>query len=136
MPVHGSLAAGWIAITQDAHRFVIDFDLPVVRLDRKWIGASTHGSSICSSCHDDKKVSALVEEVFRTEGAGRNQHGSAGWYGRRISSVSVREVQPHAQRGQRDQYRLLGINPEDEFFTPDGRPVKIVNGGRVMEELL
>jgi uncharacterized protein (DUF1501 family) len=31
---------------------------------------------------------------------------------------------------------LLGIDPEDEFFTPDGRPVKIVNNGRVLHDLL
>ena len=33
-------------------------------------------------------------------------------------------------------YHLLGINPEDEFYTPEGRPVKIANNGRVMSELL
>lgn len=31
---------------------------------------------------------------------------------------------------------LMGINPEDEFHTPEGRPVKIVNGGRVVSNLL
>ncbi|HEY3966541.1 MAG TPA: DUF1501 domain-containing protein [Planctomycetaceae bacterium] len=33
-------------------------------------------------------------------------------------------------------YRLLGINPDEEFYTPEGRPIKIVNNGRVMNELL
>jgi len=33
-------------------------------------------------------------------------------------------------------YHLLGINPKDEFHTPDGRPVAIVNGGNVIEELV
>ncbi len=33
-------------------------------------------------------------------------------------------------------YRLLGINPDEEFYTPEGRPIKIVNNGRVMSELL
>jgi uncharacterized protein (DUF1501 family) len=33
-------------------------------------------------------------------------------------------------------YHLLGINPKDEFHTPDGRPVAIVNGGKVIEELV
>jgi uncharacterized protein (DUF1501 family) len=33
-------------------------------------------------------------------------------------------------------YHLLGINPNEEFHTPEGRPVPIVNGGRVMRELL
>ncbi len=31
---------------------------------------------------------------------------------------------------------LLGIDPEDEFYTPEGRPVKIVNNGRVIREIL
>jgi uncharacterized protein (DUF1501 family) len=30
----------------------------------------------------------------------------------------------------------LGIDPKDEFHTPDGRPVAVVNNGRVIEELL
>jgi hypothetical protein len=33
-------------------------------------------------------------------------------------------------------YHLIGINPQDEFYTPEGRPVKIVNEGRVIESLL
>ena len=33
-------------------------------------------------------------------------------------------------------YRLVGIDPEDEFYTPEGRPIKIVNNGRVIRELL
>jgi hypothetical protein len=33
-------------------------------------------------------------------------------------------------------YHLLGIDPADEFYTPEGRPVKIVNNGRVISELL
>ena len=33
-------------------------------------------------------------------------------------------------------YSLMGISPKDEFHTPDGRPVAIVNNGRVMRELV
>ena len=33
-------------------------------------------------------------------------------------------------------YRRLGIDSEEEFITPEGRPVKIVNGGRVMNALI
>jgi uncharacterized protein (DUF1501 family) len=33
-------------------------------------------------------------------------------------------------------YHLLGIDPEEEFYTPEGRPVKIVNDGKVIRELL
>jgi hypothetical protein len=33
-------------------------------------------------------------------------------------------------------YHCLGINGEDEFHTPEGRPVKIVNGGRLVRELV
>jgi uncharacterized protein (DUF1501 family) len=31
---------------------------------------------------------------------------------------------------------LLGIDPKEEFRTPDGRPVAVVNNGRVMHDLL
>jgi hypothetical protein len=33
-------------------------------------------------------------------------------------------------------YHLMGIDINDEFHTPEGRPVPIVNGGRVMRDLL
>ena len=33
-------------------------------------------------------------------------------------------------------YHLLGIDPNEEFYTPEGRPVKIVNNGRVIHGLL
>lgn len=33
-------------------------------------------------------------------------------------------------------YHLLGVNPNHEFYTPEGRPVKVVNDGRVIRELL
>jgi uncharacterized protein (DUF1501 family) len=33
-------------------------------------------------------------------------------------------------------YHLMGIDPEDEFYTPEGRPVKIANNGRIIHGLL
>jgi len=33
-------------------------------------------------------------------------------------------------------YHLLGVNPKEEFYTPEGRPVPIVNGGKVITDLL
>ena len=33
-------------------------------------------------------------------------------------------------------YRLMGINPKEEFYTPEGRPVPIVNNGKVIDALL
>jgi uncharacterized protein (DUF1501 family) len=33
-------------------------------------------------------------------------------------------------------YRQMGIDPDDEFYTPEGRPVKIANNGKVIRELL
>jgi len=33
-------------------------------------------------------------------------------------------------------FHLLGVDPKDEFRTPEGRPVAIVNNGKVIEELL
>jgi len=32
-------------------------------------------------------------------------------------------------------HRQLGIDPNGEFLTPEGRPVKIVNNGRLIQEL-
>jgi len=33
-------------------------------------------------------------------------------------------------------FQLMGIDPTAEFHTPEGRPIGIVNGGRVIQELL
>jgi uncharacterized protein (DUF1501 family) len=33
-------------------------------------------------------------------------------------------------------FHLMGIDPKEEFLTPEGRPIAVVNGGRVMRELL
>jgi hypothetical protein len=33
-------------------------------------------------------------------------------------------------------FRLLGIDPAEEFYTPEGRPVKIAETNRVISELL
>lgn len=33
-------------------------------------------------------------------------------------------------------YHMLGINPKDQFTTSEGRPMPIVNGGRLIEELI
>jgi hypothetical protein len=33
-------------------------------------------------------------------------------------------------------HRCLGIDPDDAFLTPEGRPVKIVNNGRVIHQLI
>jgi len=46
-------------------------------------------------------------------------------------------VEPHGPEDlAATMYHLLGINPQEEFYTPEGRPVKIVNNGRVIHELL
>ncbi len=33
-------------------------------------------------------------------------------------------------------YHLLGIDPDQDFYTPEGRPVKVVNNGRIVQALL
>ena len=33
-------------------------------------------------------------------------------------------------------YRCMGLDPEEEFHTPEGRPIKIVNGGRTIQALI
>jgi hypothetical protein len=68
--------------------------------------------------------------------AGGGIHG-----GRVVGKSDARAEKPAADpRGPEDLAATichqLGINPEDEFYTQDGRPVKIVNQGKVIEELL
>jgi uncharacterized protein (DUF1501 family) len=33
-------------------------------------------------------------------------------------------------------YHLFGLDPQDVFYTPEGRPVKLANNGRIVRELL
>lgn len=61
--------------------------------------------------------------------------------GRVVGKSDARAERPATDpRGPEDlaatMYHLLGIDPKDEFLTPDGRPVAVVNGGRVMDDLL
>ena len=61
--------------------------------------------------------------------------------GRAIGKSDARAEKPATEPiGPEDlsatMYHLMGINPEDEFYTPEGRPVRIVNNGRVMHDLL
>ncbi|MSR57057.1 MAG: DUF1501 domain-containing protein [Planctomycetaceae bacterium] len=68
--------------------------------------------------------------------------GGGGVHGGRVVGQSDKRAErpDSAPIGPEDlvatMYRLLGINPDDEFYTPEGRPVKIVNGGKVVSELL
>ena len=60
--------------------------------------------------------------------------------------VVVGKSDPRAEKPASDPYgpedlaaticALMGIDAKDEFHTPDGRPIAIVNGGRVMRELV
>jgi uncharacterized protein (DUF1501 family) len=61
--------------------------------------------------------------------------------GRVVGSSDARAERPAKEAvGPEDlsatMYHLMGIDPEDEFYTPDGRPVKIANNGRVLRDLL
>jgi hypothetical protein len=61
--------------------------------------------------------------------------------GRAIGQSNERAEKPAVEPyGPEDlaatMYHLLGIDPGEEFYTPEGRPVKIVNGGRVIQSLL
>ena len=48
-----------------------------------------------------------------------------------------RPTEPHGPEDlSATMYHLLGIDPEDEFLTPEGRPVKIVNDGKIIWEVL
>jgi uncharacterized protein (DUF1501 family) len=61
--------------------------------------------------------------------------------GRVIGKSDARAEKPAADPlGPEDlcatMYHLLGIDPKEEFLTPEGRPVPIVNNGKVIHELL
>jgi uncharacterized protein (DUF1501 family) len=68
--------------------------------------------------------------------------GGGGIHGGRVVGASDERAEKPADHpyGPEDlsatMYQLLGINPEDEFHTPEGRPVKIANQGRRIHELL
>lgn len=61
--------------------------------------------------------------------------------GRVIGRSDARAERPAADPfGPEDlaatMYQLMGIDPSEEFLTPEGRPVRIVNNGRVIRGLL
>jgi uncharacterized protein (DUF1501 family) len=68
--------------------------------------------------------------------------GGGGIQGGRVLGSSDRWAQDPAEHpcGPEDLaatlYHLLGINPQDEVHTPEGRPVALTNNGRVIRELI
>ena len=102
----------------------------------------------------DKTLVVVTGEFGRTprinKNAGRDHWGPAftvavaggGIQGGRV----VGKTDARAERPAADPYgpedlsaticHLLGIDPKEEFRTPDGRPVAVVNNGRVMHDLL
>lgn len=68
--------------------------------------------------------------------------GGGGIQGGRVVGASDKwAAQPaHTPYGPEDMaatlYHLLGLDPQDEMHTPEGRPIMIANNGRVMKELL
>jgi hypothetical protein len=68
--------------------------------------------------------------------------GGGGIHGGRVVGRSDARAERPAEtpHGPEDlaatMYHLLGIDPNEEFYTPEGRPVRIVNNGRVIHELL
>jgi uncharacterized protein (DUF1501 family) len=74
--------------------------------------------------------------AFTVTLAGGGIHG-----GRVVGKTDARAERPAADPyGPEDLSatlcRLVGIDPAEEFRTPDGRPVAVVNNGRVIQELL
>src|SRR6266446_1659719 len=60
--------------------------------------------------------------------------------GRALGRTDARAERPSGEaHGPEDlaatMYHLMGIDPDAEFYTPEGRPVKIVNNGRVIGDL-
>jgi uncharacterized protein (DUF1501 family) len=102
----------------------------------------------------DKTLVIVTGEFGRTprinQNAGRDHWGPATTVllagggvqgGRVIGATDARAEKPlGTPYGPEDLaatlFRLIGIDAAAEFLTPEGRPVKIVNNGRVMQELL
>lgn len=101
----------------------------------------------------DSTLVAVMGEFGRTprvnKHAGRDHWGPANCIllagggiqsGRVLGATNPRGEKPEGDSvGPEDlsatMYRCLGIDFEHEFHTPEGRPVKIVSGGRVIEDL-
>jgi len=68
--------------------------------------------------------------------------GGGGIVGGRVVGASDARAEKPAEspHGPEDlaatMCNVLGINPEDEFHTPEGRPIKVVNNGKVISKLL
>lgn len=68
--------------------------------------------------------------------------GGGGIQGGRVVGTSDAWAQEPADKpyGPEDlaatMYQCLGLNPKDELITPEGRPVAVANGGRVISELV
>jgi uncharacterized protein (DUF1501 family) len=68
--------------------------------------------------------------------------GGGGIHGGRVIGASDERAerpadQPHGPEDlAATMFHLLGIDPKDEFLTPEGRPVRVCNEGKVIWELL
>ena len=68
--------------------------------------------------------------------------GGGGIHGGRVIGASDQRAerpadQPHGPEDlAATMFHLLGIDPREEFLTPEGRPVKVCNEGKVIWELL
>lgn len=115
-------------------------------------------STLIRDLHDrglnEKTMVVVMGEFGRTprvnKDAGRDHWGPSNCLlfsgGGIRGGVVLGETNPHGEKPVGDSTgpadlsaticHCLGINPENEFHTPEGRPVKITNGGTVIRGLL
>ena len=68
--------------------------------------------------------------------------GGGGIRGGRVVGSSNERAEKPAENPYRPEdlsttiHHLLGINPKHEFYTAEGRPLPIVNDGRLIRELV
>ena len=117
-------------------------------------GVSTLFADLADRGLLDSTLVVITGEFGRTprinKNAGRDHWGPAftvalGGGGIK-GGVVVGKSDPRAEKPASDPYgpedlaaticSLMGIDSKDEFHTPDGRPIAIVSGGRVMRELV
>src|SRR5262249_58564584 len=113
-------------------------------------GLSTLFRDLASRSMLDSTLVVVTGEFGRTprinKNAGRDHWGPAFTValggggikgGRVVGKAEARAEKPASDpHGPEDlaatMFHLMGINPKEEFYTPDGRPVPIVNQGKVI----
>ena len=117
---------------------------PARRTDGEESRCRTVPAALCPRVRPDRR--SWRDGAERARGAGHSAETAGNvdrcrQGGRILGKTDARAERPASDPyGPEDlcatMYHLLGIDPESEFYTPEGRPVKVVNNGRIIHDLL